>query len=1411
MARRRRSRLTPGEVRLYERFLENPHPTIKGHFEPLTPTVAHQLAPGVVPGPPVPPGVTVNRYGAVTGGALGAPPSLQYRTNPVLAATGVVDNAGTGVTGAPPAVTQALRETGLLDQVEKLRQRRVAASEPIHPDVLAESLGQLAITTALTAGLGDPAVLGSTAAKTAASAGAGAAEETAGRSAAQILADAAQSVRQAPQAARQAVESLGTRAGQRAAAQRAAGGAASYALEHPKLAQVGGLGVVGAATGKREGGLQVPSALIQGSFQAVNPFASEGGFGANTWNTAEATARGIEGAVVAPLALGYSAIDSAVHGTPAPFLSTAGAQLEGLGQIGSNLLSGNPDTVRKATEEEVGLSLLPLLPRLGDTALAHAGAAALRDRVNELRGGINRRFGTNLRYGPDQGLTSFRTNQRLRRDVSEEGTRYVAPEENVAHHQAAEVTRAGRRIPGAADLGTLRRGDLPAEDLIATLAETGLRHEKGIPLLREKFPRNPEAGAREVTLNRVLDYVEKDPGILRDPNMLAAIEAYRDVQSRSPEHARGADRRARLLTQAHAFGVPDAVEMIPKGVEALLPKKQPYERPWTRTQAWHYLEAGEHTLTDLKRRTRDAVTNARVLGARVQEIERDERRRQRAAGARVVRTDEPRRSDLPRGHGEVVRPAVKTRGADRGGRRLPESRRLQSEKAKLVDAQAQARGLRAETKELGRHLEAIRKGSDGEPGLNDLQRPWNAVSSRARRLLWTDEMLEEMERRVALARAGHDGAFEEPVFTAHQEPIDAAPTSTGARGFNSSATEVPKIRAHPARLDAETGDVVSLAGRDAVDRTFAALIQHSIEGPARTRGLKAFTRHVFEKYPITLDVRRGDRVDRTVRLTRQEWNRQVADGKISAKGHIWVPESDYKQVMLEAPETSSELARLVHHGERTNEKGSYGVVLPEAVANEHKFQVSPTHDKFTQAADKFASTIGTGMQRFLLLSPAWIEAQSVAELLPMLMANPELLVKAPKIWSEIRKAGHQDPDALRAWGSVAGEGPIRTQTAQQFSPGYQPRTHAMFSDAAKAMEHSLPGRVMLSVVKLKPFAIFDQWRSGEYAKVWAAARLDKELNSWLGSLQRMITKQRLVSDSVRQELKGRPIHEVIEELGSNPRYAKALDSIYEDMNKVRGNWRSFTSWERKFAPLSVFYGFLRYALRWPLHFARKHPLAASVNYFLAQANAEEMEKILHGKPSSFFKFADPVVYGADGEASVLPGGTRVSATGSPLLEGLGEGNAAQSVVGATNPAIATLLGLITGTDNFGGHDEDEGFLGLHWSLATKELLAGTPLSRYLGIGASHSQTAEELLENDPHRKARSFYDVFAPQSAESFKNENDIINSIQEYEDAKKANGGFPPSSSSSSTVWGSGGGSSSSNVWGGSSGASSSNVWAGG
>lgn len=1183
------------------------------------------------------------------------------------------------------------------EAIQKAAMDKLASQEGIHADPLAEA----AINIAATAGLGAGASLLRGGAEAALGAAAGS-EASSAPSIAESLVNAAKTARglpaaarNAPAAARSAVEELATSAGRRAAAARAGGALAGQALEHPKTTQTALLGGVGAVTPGHAGGLQIPSALVQGSLAALDPFAGDS-FGEHPINTLEATGRGLAGAVTAPAALLYAAADSATHGNPDAFLNTAGGQLHGLEAIAGNLLSGDPARVQKATEEEAGLSLLPLLPRLRDTALADAAVSRIRSGAKDLRGRANERFNTDLRYGPgEQNVFGFTERRQARRSVAEEGQALTAPDNLRGARHAHDIEKGARKLPDARSMRNLQ--GLQGGDILQAIADYGLNHADQIKLLREKGPkRNPDSTAGDVTLHAVLDHLERNPELLGSPRVQELARTYAESAKTTPLAIAGADARASRLSQAALFGIRDAVDRVPHGARK-------FTKAEDRAGAWKELSESERRAKELRHEARVSLTEAT---------------------ARELA-----------GHGAIAR-------------KLREN----------------ARGLYSES----RALEARNK--DFRKELAPYTRPEHAVSSRARRKLWDEALVKEMVDEVDAAAGQH--GLDPGIWTHHGELRSEGQKGAGPRGGNIRATGVQHVRRSPS-------DPVSLAARDSVDRGLTAFLQGSIEGPRRKAGLQKFARNFFSTRHIPLQVKVGDKSVTKGRMTYEQFSQAIKDGQISKRDHIWVPESEYKQpfsakgAALEPAQKqlADEIAADAHH------PGAKGVVVRKEDWEEYQAQTNPTR----YIGEQFVNAVSKGAGRVLLFSPAWVASQAIAELLPDVMAHPRLLADPTylaKIHREVKGAAAIDKEAAMGYAAAMGEAPVRSASARELTPGYQP-THSMFFNAARAIEHTPVGRALFSTARLRPLVVFDQWRQGKYRQLLGAAELDKQLNGFFGGLQGMLRNQHKLSD----ELKGQPLRKAIVEIERNPRYRSLLDENRRYVEDIAGNWTAFTRYERRFAPFAVFYGFLRYAFRWPFAFAKRHPLTAELNYFLAQQNAEQVEKLLHGKPTDFYQFANPVVQGNDGKSQWLPGGSRIAPGLSAISQGALGGDLAQSAVGSLNPLYAAAVAAVTGTNDFGQHeDDDPTFLGLHLSLAAKELMTTPPLLRLAGVGESHSDTAEQLHANDPNRKLRSFAAPWLPQSGKGARDNAEIIRSIQQYDEEKAANGGYPPSSGSSSS-----------------------------
>lgn len=1208
----------------------------------------------------------------------------------------------------PDAKYQQQWSSGVFAQIAKVAREKLASQEGIHADPVAEAL----ISTAATAGLGGIAGLlrGGVGAAAGAAAGseastaaklAPAALETVAEDAAPTILSRLARAAGAPGRARTAAEDFAALQGEKLAG-RAGATVGRQAVHHPALT-TGALLASADQAGIPIPGAQEANALIGGTLGAITD---------NPVGTTVTTGRALAGSVAALAGLGYSAADSVVHADPAPFLNTAGTQLEGLEEIGGKLLSGDEDLVQKTTEDESGLSFMVPVPALrrfpgldvpgvGRIPSYIEGRSRVRDIAKSGRRVAAEHGVPRMRHGPgEQNVFALAERRGQRRDTAEMGQRETAPDILRGAKEGMALEKAARDLPGARSLRNVH--GIQGGDIIQTIADYGLNHPDQLALLDRYGPTRGgtvAAGAAkgDVNLAAVVAHIKEHPEILTNPKVREAVETYRAGERKTPLAEAGEGLRASRLSQAALLGVRDAVERIPAAAERYLPEKK--GGGWSREEAWDFAKDQEVSLTKLRASARQAEAEAQVLVAKLTERERSDRRR--------------------------------------GG---GDSAVLNAGREKLAALRADASGKRAAAKHLEREL----KGLKGE--LKPFTRPEHAVSSRARRQLWDDEMVAAMVKETDEAAAAH--GLDPGTWTHHGELASSAEKASSPRGGNVRATGVQHVRRSPE-------DPVSLAARDSVARDLGSLIEGSIEGPRRKAGLQKFGRKFFSKNHIQLEVMRGGKLVKKGRLTFPEFNKAVRDGKVS-EHYTWVPESEYKQPFASAKSLEPEAQGIAGEIAETGGKGTYGLVVKKEAYKEYVAQTNPEG----WLGEQFINAVSKGAGRTLLFSPAWVQAQAVAEILPMIMARPKIVLDPSyvgRLQYRLKKAADIDPEAAIGWAATMGESPVRAASPRDLKPGTT-RTHSHFHDAARAIEHTKVGRIAFSTVRMRPFVVFDQWRQGKYRQILAAAEVDRQLNGFMGGLQGALRNQKKMSD----ELKGLSKEKQLHEIQANPRYREMLDETGKYVEAIAGNWTAFTRFERAFAPAAVFYGFIRYAFRWPLTFATHHPVSATVNYFLAQQNANQVEKLLGDKPASFYQYGNPVVQGADGESSWLPGGSRISPGLSGPAQGILAGSGAQAAVGSLNPVYQSINALINGTTGFGTHDEDTGLLGLHWSLAAKTLVSMPPLVRLLGVGQSESDTAKQLRELDPNRSVRSFGAPFLPQSGDEARESNEIIQALSE-------------------------------------------------
>lgn len=1140
----------------------------------------------------------------------------------------------------------------LFDKISRVARSELASKEGIHADPLAE----LAINSIATLGIGAGvnALKGGAELGLAGAEGAGAASE--GADAASLLTR----LRNAPSALRAEASGLSSRAGQRAAAERATQGAAGKALEHPYYSQ-GGLLALAHTAGIHGGGTDIPYALLAGHAKAL----------LHPGKTLPTTARALAGIVAAPAALGYSAINSALSGTPEPFLKTLAGQGQGLEEIGKHLLSGNPDEVQKAVEDEAGLSFLVPLPALTRTERYQRLRSGVREVASRAREDLADR-GLPMRVGPgEQRVSGFADRRAQRKAVAHLVSDTTLPERVRAAHYERPIVKEARKIPGARSLRNLH--GLEGGDLIQTFADYGITSPHQLELLRDHGPVSAEAARPgDVNLRAVLDFADHHPEIVGSPHLYKAVDAYRRSVENLPANLAGHGRRAGALPQGELFGVRPPEDRVPHAARDLTSAED-------RKGAWDDLRSSEKRAKDLRHK----------------------------------------------GRVEAVRYA--------------ETRRLgDHEEAGIARSASEA------------HYEEARKLEDRNrelrKALSPYSRPGAAVSSRARRKLFDEPLIDEYVNEVNGHAAKHGLA---PGVYTHHAPLRQEGTVPQEVRFGNAATRVQHVR---------RADEFSLAATDTVDRSLRGLLAGSVEGPRIRAGGQALARKYFSKFSTPIDV--AGKTKR--RVTQGEFAQAIRDGQVSEGHYVWVPEAQYKQAYVDpnvSPERYAEEAHATLRGEvLQGGKGAKGVIVPKESYKEYAAQINPSRT----VADRIVNTVSKSAGRILLFSPAWVESQIIAEGLPIIMSNPRLLspLYLRKLDRRLKEFNDISPNEAMGFAATMGEAPVRAATPNELRPFQSSKAHQLFYDAARAMEHNPIGRAAFSTIRLRPLILFDQWRHGKYQKILAAAEVDRRLNGFMSNMQGALIHEKKLSE----ELKGMDPVEQLHAL-TQPRYAKDLDKIKGYVEGITGNWTAFTRFERFFSPAAVFYGFIRYAFRWPLTFAREHPVSATINYFLAQQNANQVEKLLHGKPTEFYKYANPVVQDAQGRSSWLPGGARVAPGLSAPSQAVLGANAPAAAVGSLNPAYAALVGLVTGTDSFGGHDEKEGAFGLHWSLAAQELMSLPPIARYFGLGESHSATAETLHHNDPHRKTRSLVAPWLPQSAAGALSSEETIRAI-EAEDA---------------------------------------------
>jgi hypothetical protein len=366
-----------------------------------------------------------------------------------------------------------------------------------------------------------------------------AAPKSAAKAAREAPAKKVRAVKSAPRRAKATVKrapELKTKAGQKAAA-KAAG---RSARRHPVRSGYLGAAALPPGVGPGEIGERARAAAV-GSVDALIHHPGE---------TLKTTARQLPAAITGPVALGAAAVDSAVHGTPAPLVNTAKEQVKGVEQIAANTFSGDPKKAEEAARKEGSLAFLTPVPALTKLKPVRAAASELRDAASATRRTVaskSDRLNRRVRHAPAGEavpLTAVGARHQQRKRVSVIKARTDNPHRVAGAEHQAKILHALSHAPKGSHIA------------LQTLAEYGVRNKRGADTLKAKGP-----GDRQ--LLAALHYTDLHPDIWTNKGFADALKHY--AKSVEGTAATQADKgeRARVLPQGDALGITRPEHVVP--------------------------------------------------------------------------------------------------------------------------------------------------------------------------------------------------------------------------------------------------------------------------------------------------------------------------------------------------------------------------------------------------------------------------------------------------------------------------------------------------------------------------------------------------------------------------------------------------------------------------------------------------------------------------------------------------------------------------------------------------------------------------------------------------------------------------------------------------------------------------------
>lgn len=355
----------------------------------------------------------------------------------------------------------------------------------------------------------------------------------------------------------------------------------------------------------------------------------EGNVTADPKKAAATTARAIPASLSFVASAAGAAGKAAVTGDTSSLKGTAKAGEQALEAL-KPLVSGDPEKVREAVEDDVGYIFAPLAPRgivsgpaktlgKGVKSTAKATIKALPEPKSRV---AKRAVARRNPPGKMRRAGQVVTGGRKRRSVADALQDEVRPQQLRAARREADVERKITKVS--------RKNRKPADNALAVLAEYGIGRKNPMENL-ERVKRSLSEAAEDnlpidrVTTRRVIRLLEENPDVLSEPALWEAVDAYKKSAGEVTT-----SRRAQYMSQARVLDVPQPEKAVPSPARAHTSAK-------TREAAWADLRG--KTKAAKKARKEASLLSARAKeakGARAAELRQQAKAKRAIAKAHTV-------------------------------------------------------------------------------------------------------------------------------------------------------------------------------------------------------------------------------------------------------------------------------------------------------------------------------------------------------------------------------------------------------------------------------------------------------------------------------------------------------------------------------------------------------------------------------------------------------------------------------------------------------------------------------------------------------------------------------------------------------------------------------------------------------